>query len=272
MSRERTANEHDWASQRLELLALGLLKADEDTQARDHVSGCSECREQLTGLKVAISEWAAGGHVPASMLARWPAIANALTDVEQREVWRHLSECGECQQDLLLATQARPATRSRVRPLAERWGFAAIGAAATWLLLWSLGRAPLPQTPTPMRSNDLSMSFIVDAPTLNETLRGNADHGVTQLNPAGADPIAVTLPPFDTPDSAAVRFEIVNPAGAVVGRLAQIDARSRHGGVLMLGDAHSALPDGEYELRIITLTRDLRPDTTSLQFIVLRKP
>lgn len=272
MSDERSAHGHAWVSPRLELHALGLLAPEDEALVTNHVAGCPECQGLLAELRTSVSAWAAGGHVPASILARWPGIAPALSAVEQRQVWRHLSECASCQQDLLISTHARSSAKAPGRAPAARWAYVAVGAAATWILTWSLGRAPLPTGPIPVQSDNVVLSLVSEAPVLEDTMRGEAAHRITQVNPERMEPIALTLPPFDTPDSAMVQIEIVNQAGQVVGRLAQADSRARRGNVLLLGDSRSALPSGEYELRIVTLLRDSSADTTSLQFKVLRRP
>lgn len=271
MSDPSAVQEHDWASQRLELLALGVLTPDDEARVRRHVDDCAECRDLLSELKTTLSAWAAGGHVPACILARWPGIAGSLTTTEQHEVWRHLSECSDCQQDLLITTQSRTTARAKTRPTAARWVYAAIGAVAASLVIWVLGRAPGAPAPTPRPTSYVAMSFLTDTPTLADPMRGGDAQGVTRLSPIGTEPIAVTLPPFDTPQEAAVRYEIVNHTSHVVGRLAHVDAGSRRGGILLLGDAHSALPDGDYELRVIVLSGAQGPDTTSMPFKVARQ-
>ena len=121
---------HPWFTHRLEALAAGILETAEELRVRTHITQCPECRESLEGMRPELAE-AGSGHVPSSVLGRWPAVGESMPPLERKMVERHLGRCSACREDLALAGAPGLSAGSGERRSGP-------GATAGWLRLYAL--------------------------------------------------------------------------------------------------------------------------------------
>ncbi len=95
--------QHDRFRKRFVAYLTGLLDDEEENLFRAHIDDCPDCRESWDTLASrSESREKIAGHIPASLLWRWPTIVSSIRGLEQSLIRNHLEECAECRQDLEL--------------------------------------------------------------------------------------------------------------------------------------------------------------------------
>lgn len=95
---------HDQTLQRLPMYRLGLLSESDEAGCRLHLETCEACRAALAFMEDRDDEQADDGpaaaddtiHIPASILARWPAESARLRGAERSLYREHLASCATC--------------------------------------------------------------------------------------------------------------------------------------------------------------------------------
>jgi len=90
---------HLWVKHRLAAWRAGVLDEPEQARVDAHLAECADCRA-LADEFADPPAGAAGRHVAASLVARWPRAQQSLRGLERTLVRRHLERCAECRQDL----------------------------------------------------------------------------------------------------------------------------------------------------------------------------
>lgn len=279
--------EHAWSQARLELHPARLLGPEDELRLEAHVAACDPCREALAAVRARGLPPGHGEHIPASVLARWPAIARDLPEIEGELVSQHLRDCPSCGEDLRIAQAHAAPALVRLRPEPVRWerlwAVAATAAAAGFaILLWVAPHGPVAPTPAsgtlapmatgaPESRTRLSIGTAPVAVSLRDVTRGDAHAGAAIVAPGPREPVMLAFEPLDVPDDTPVALEIAAPAGAVLARLACTQRDLHPARQLVVGDDAAPLAAGDYLLRVIAWPGTVRADSLSLAFTVRRR-
>ena len=274
---------HDWASARLELHHAGLLGPEGDALLLAHAAGCERCADALRAqAEDARAEH--GTHVPASVLARWPALAAALGPLERELVESHLADCAACREDARLAREvARPGTGlgmgpARVVPLpwrgsVARAGAAVVAAVAGLVVLWWWSAGPHEAPVTGAVTGHAAILVGAGTPgaiELRDVTRGGTPAPPVTLTPRRGEPVTLAFEPLDVADDTPVDVVVASASGTAFVRThaAQRMLRERH--ALRVGDVASPLPDGDWTLRVVAWPGTARADSQVWAFRVRR--
>ena len=93
-------DEHTRAIRRYVAWQAGLIDEEQVRASRAHIEACDDCRQQAEMLDVDVSDPHEGGHLPADLLARWPAASAHLHGLERELVESHIGHCAECRAGL----------------------------------------------------------------------------------------------------------------------------------------------------------------------------
>jgi hypothetical protein len=242
------------------------------------------CRESLDAVMAGAPDGGAE-HLPASVLARWPAVADEMPALERELIEQHLADCAWCREDLQLSGRARAGstgTPRRTEPWRTRaswlgvWATTATAAAAALALLWWHGPHDRPPSraivaaPPPM-----ALHITSAAVRLEDVMRGAAPASPTLVEPGAGEPVALGFDPAFVADETPVELELASRTGSTTGPTL---ARAMHtqrelypGRSLLVGDEASPLADGDYRLRVIEWPGTARADTQSYAFTVRRR-
>ena len=274
-----TPFDHEQLRTRLELLALGLLDGTTETQLQQHVSGCPECRESLATIRQSWLPSANDGHVPVSLLARWPAVARTIPAQERELVERHIARCAECRQDLehsqhpAFVHTTSASTQRHARRWERAWAVAASVVAVSSIGLWWTDRRPAPapqDIATKVNAVPLRMTVIPVGPAMTGARRAQQQMPGLDLQVVEGDLLSLRVTPLDVPDDTPIRIELLRTDGALLASLDYPQRALYPDRQVVVGERGHPLPVGSYELRMVAWPGTSHADTQSHHFSVSR--